>query len=431
MKKLLLILAVMFWTIASFAQAIQLGAPGTQPSYTGCSMSVYDIGGPDADYQPNRDDQVVLISSDPNNACVAVNIDLLSMDIACGDTLFIYDGPVAVDSMLLDFFTGCDTIVAATVTVAATVRSDGSLTIRFKTDGNTEGAGFIMTTECVRPCQRIYVELDTVLSSKYPHLESDGYYYLDVCPYDTITLAARGEYPDNGFSYTQSDATSTFHWDFGWEVIDSLGGNVIGRQFPEGRGYDVAISISDSAGCISYIPYTFRVRTSSNPIRKVLDFPEVCAGTEVQLQVGYDFVSALQVDTVGSEQVTSLSVADTVFLPDGQDCGAGCSYISPVTFTSFSPAATITSPNDILYVRISLEHSYVGDVWIRLTCPNQQYVSILKKYGTTSTSNCSGQIPSAEWGWNTSDGGYCFFGGYYEPDGSNKCNPAENPMGTC
>lgn len=430
MKKILATFAVLFLTVASFAQVIQLGATGTQASYTGCSMTVTDIGGPTGDYQPNRDDVVTLISNDPANGAVAVNVDITTMDIACGDTLFVYDGPTVVDSMLLDYFTSCDSLQTSTITVAATVRSNGSITIRFKTDGSTEGAGFLMTTECVRPCQRINVEMDPALSSKLPYLDSDGYYYLDVCPYDTIRLAARGIYPDNDFSYHQDDAFSTFHWDFGWEIVDSLGGNAIDRQFPEGRGYDVAISITDSAGCPSYVPFTFRVRTSSNPIRDVLDFPPVCAGTEVELTVGYDMLSALQVDTVGSEQVTSLSVTDTVFLPDGQDCGNGCSYISPVTFTSFSPAATITSPNDILFVRVFIEHSYVGDIWIRLTCPNQQYVSIVKKYSSSSTTGCSGLIPSTEWGWNTSDGGYCFFGNYYEPDGST-CSAAANPMGGC
>ena len=431
MKKILAIIAVLFMTVTTYGQVIQLGAAGTQPTYTGCTMTVTDIGGTNGDYQSNRDDVVTLISNDPNNGAVAVNVDITSMDIPCGDTLFIYDGPAAVDSMLLDYFTSCDSLQTSVITVAATVRSNGSITIRFKTDGDTVGAGFIITTECVSPCQRINVEIDPSLSSKVPYMDADGYFYLDVCPYDTIMLAARGIYPDNDFSYHQDDAHATFHWDFGWEIIDTLGGNVLGRQFPEGRGYDVAISITDSAGCFSYVPYTFRVRTSSNPIREVLDFPEVCAGTEVELSVGYDFISALQVDTVGSEQVTSLSVTDTVFLPDGQDCGNGCSYISPVTFTSFSPAATITSANDILFVRVFIEHSYVGDVWIRLTCPNQQYVSILKKYQSSSTTGCSGLIPAGEWGWNTSDGGYCFFGNYYEPDGTDKCDPTQNPMGGC
>lgn len=439
MKKILLSLLVILAGLSVLqAQVITLGV-STQTSVTGCSVSVYDNGGLNGNYSANMDNYVTICSTDPTNHSVRVNMDLASFDVDCSDTLFIYDGS-SVNDPLLVALTNCitDSISSPTLSYAATVyNTSGCLTIRFKTDGANEGAGFALTTDCVRPCQRINVTLDTLLSSKYPMVDtSDGYLYLDVCPYDTIRLVAHGEYIDNGYSYQQSDYTSTFHWDMSWETIDSVGGYIMDYQFPEGRGYDVAISISDSAGCESYIPYTFRVRTSSNPIRKVLDFPEVCAGTEVQLQVGYDFLSALQVDTVGSEQLTALSVADTIFLPDGKPCHDGvlmsgqlqyCSYVSPVTFTSFSPSATIQSANDILYVRINMEHSYIGDIWIKLTCPNQQYVSILKKYSSGS-STCSGQIPASEWGWNGSGYGSSYLGNPVDDSGGD-CTPT--PMGQC
>ena len=437
MKKFFTLLTLLCGVLAVNAQVITLGV-STQTSVNGCSVSVYDNGGLNGDYSPNMDNYVTICSNDPNNHSVRVNFNLASFDVDCSDTLFIYDG-TSINDPLLVALTNCitDSISSPTLSYAATVyNTTGCLTIRFKTDGQDEGAGFAITTDCVRPCQRINVTLDSLLSNKYPHLEDDGYFYLDVCPYDTIHLVAKGDYIDNDYSYHQDDAHSTFHWDMSWETIDTLGGNILDYIFPEGRGYDVAISISDSAGCESYIPYTFRVRTSSNPIRDVLDFPAVCAGTEVELNVGYDFLSTLQVDTVGSQQITALSVLDTIFLPDGVPCNDGvsmpgqlqyCSYVSPVTFTSFSPAATIQSANDILFVRINLEHSYIGDIWIRLTCPNQQYVSIMKKYNGGSSS-CSGQIPASEWGWNGSGYTNAFFGNANDDTGGG-CAPT--PMGQC
>ena len=419
------------------AQVITLGV-STQTSVTGCAVSVYDNGGLNGNYSPNMDNYVTICSNDPTNHSVRVNLNLASFDVDCSDTLFIYDGQ-SINDPILAVLTNCitDSISATTLSMAATVyNASGCLTIRFKTDGSGEGAGFAITTDCVRPCQRINVVLDTAACSKYPHLEEDGYLYLDVCPYDMIHLVAHGEFPDNDYSYHQDDAHCTFHWDMSWDEIDTLGGSAMDYFFPEGRGYDIAINISDSAGCESYIPYTFRVRTSSNPIREVLDFPAVCAGTEVELTVGYDYLSALQVDTVGSEQVTALAVCDTVFLPDGVPCDNGvevgntqfCSYISPVTFTSFSPAATIQSANDILFVRVKLEHSWVGDIWIRLICPNQQYVSILKKYNMGQTT-CSSVIPATEWGWNGSGTTSAYFGQAY--DYSSGCDPnySSNAMG--
>lgn len=440
MKKIIALFAIVCGLMSLQAQVINLG-PTSQTSVTGCSVSVYDNGGLNGDYAPNMDNYVTICSNDPTNHSVRVNFNLASFDVDCSDTLFIYDGQ-SINDPVLAVLTNCitDSVSSPTLSYAATVyNASGCLTIRFKTDGQDEGAGFAITTDCVRPCQRINVALDTSACNKLPHLEDDGYYYLDVCPYDTIHLVARGVYVDNDYSYHQDDDYSTFHWDMSWETIDTLGGYALDYLFPEGRGYDVAISISDSAGCESYIPYTFRVRTSSNPIRDVLDFPAVCAGDEVTLSVGYDFLSALQVDTVGSEQLTALSVCDTVFLPDGQPCHDGqiysgqlqyCSYVSPVTFTSFSPSSTIQSANDILFVRLKIEHSYIGDIWIKLTCPNQQYVSIMKKYNSGSSS-CSGQIPASEWGWNGSGSSSAYLGQAYDHEGSNKCDPndPQNQMG--
>ena len=438
MKKIIALFAIVCGIVSLQAQVITLGV-STQTTVSGCSVSVYDNGGLNGDYSPNMDNYVTICSNDPTNHSVRVNLNVASFDVDCSDTLFIYDGQ-SINDPLLVALTNCitDSISSPTLAYAATVyNTSGCLTIRFKTDGQDEGAGFALTTDCVRPCQRINVTLDSLLSNKFPHVEDDGYYYLDVCPYDTIHLVAHGQFPDNDYSYHQEDATCTFHWDMSWETIDTLGGYALDYNFPEGRGYDVAIGISDSAGCEAYIPYTFRVRTSSNPIRDVLDFDPVCAGDEVHLTVGYDFLSALQVDTVGSEQITALSVNDTIFLPDGVPCHDGqqmsgqlqyCSYVSPVTFTSFSPSSTIQSANDILFVRIKLEHSWVGDIWIRLTCPNQQYVSILKKNGTGS-STCSGQIPASEWGWNGSGTTSAYFGQPY--DYSSGCDPnnSSNAMG--
>ena len=436
MKKILALLVMVCGLVSLQAQVITLGV-SPQTSVSGCAVSVYDNGGLNGNYSPNMDNYVTICSTDPANHSVRVNIDLASFDVDCSDTLFLYDGQSTSDPILA-VLTNCitDSVSSPTLSYAATVyNASGCLTVRFKTDGQNEGAGFAITTDCVRPCQRINVVLDEVASNKVPHLEDDGYLYLDVCPYDTIHLVAHGEFPDNDYGYHQSDAICTFHWDLGWMIMDTV--NTVDFLFPEGRGYDIAVSISDSAGCESYIPYTFRVRTSSNPIREVLDFPEVCAGTEVELSVGYDFLSALQVDTVGSEQVTALSVCDTIFLPDGQPCHEGvsqtgqlqyCSYVSPVTFTSFSPAATIQSANDILFVRVKMEHSWVGDIWIRLICPNQQYVSILKK-NSTGSSNCSNMIPASEWGWNGSGTTSAYLGQPY--DYSSGCDPnnSSNAMG--
>ena len=188
-------------------------------------------------------------------------------------------------------------------------------------------------------------------------------------------------YPDNDFSYHQDDATTLFNWDFDLEEFELPGSNVMDYYFTPGRGYDVAISAKDINQCPTLVPITFRVRTSKNPIRNIMPQAPLCTGDEFNLSVGYSNMTALQLSPVGSEQITSLAVVDTVFLPDGISCPPyGYYYRSYVNFTAFAPNATITSANDILYVRLKIEHSAIEDIRISLVCPNGNRCKIVPDY---------------------------------------------------
>ena len=433
MKKIIILLVLFVSVMATYAQVVTMGQ-GTVTTYTGCALTIYDDGGLTGAYSPNSDYYVTIYSSDPSHAAVSVEIQLNGFNVHPSDTFYIYDGPVVADSLLLAKLN--DSLVAQvsspTLKYGATIANQtGALTLRFKSDATGGGDGWAMLSLCEAPCQRINVMFDTVLSNKYPKLEDDGYYYVSVCPGENIHLVAYGEYPDNNFSYNQNDQTSIFHWDLGVGEIDSVGYTTLDYVFDEGRGYDVSLMIEDSTGCTSFIPQVFRVRTSSNPISALVPLPPACTGDSLNLIAGYNQVSNLQLDTVQSMQATTLAVSDTIFLPDGQDCGAGCAYTSPVTFTAFSPSATIQSANDILYVRLSIEHSYLGDIWIKLTCPNGQFVSLMRK-ASGGSSGCSSIVPASEIGWQGSAGaGNQYLGLCYEPDGSNKCDPNQSPMGEC
>ena len=155
MKKIFALFALMCGVLALNAQVITLGV-STQTSVTGCSVSVYDNGGLNGDYSPNMDNYVTICSNDPTNHSVRMNLNVASFDVDCSDTLFIYDG-ASINDPLLVALTNCitDSVSSPTLSYAATVyNTSGCLTIRFKTDGEGEGAGFALTTDCVRPCQR-------------------------------------------------------------------------------------------------------------------------------------------------------------------------------------------------------------------------------------------------------------------------------------
>ena len=435
MKRILTLLAfILCGIIGTISAQTVVTMGGSTTDVTGCNFVIYDHGGLQGNYGPNRNDLLTIHSSNPNAACVQISIIMLGFDIHPTDTLYIYDGVTDADSLLIgavnnDVMYG---VTANNIIFTATVTNPtGALTLKFVSDASDSvGTGYVINTDCVAPCQRVSLEIDSVLSSHYPHLADDGFYYVDLCEKDTLHMVVHGVYPDNDFSYHQDDANTTFTWDLGIETQEGVGMNTLDYYFTTGRGYDIAISNVDSAGCINYMPEIFRIRTSQNPIRKVSQLPPMCTGDQITVSSTYSNLSVIQVDSVFSEQLTTLKVTDTIFLPDGVDCGSGCAYTSSVTFTAFAPSATIQSADDILYVRIQLEHSFIGDIYIALTCPNGQTVKIMNKYGTSGSANCASQIPTP-WGWQVTSGvsSGAYFGNAYDYSSGCDINNSQNQMG--
>lgn len=123
---------------------------------------------------------------------------------------------------------------------------------------------------------------------------------------------------------------------------------------------------------------------------------EMCAGSRRTVTFGYMTTH----DVVVGHEGTTLGHSERIFLPDGVPCGTlGCSYRSHVNFTAFATGATITSVEDIKYVRVNMEHSWVGDIYIGVTCPNGQRASLLK-YSNNGASSCTSTIPSNHRGWS-------------------------------
>ena len=123
--------------------------------------------------------------------------------------------------------------------------------------------------------------------------------------------------------------------------------------------------------------------------------PEMCAGGSLTATFGR---LASHTVVVG-QQEASLGHSEQIFLPDGVECNGSCSYRSPVTFTAFADTARIHSVENIKYVRLNLEHSYIGDIYINITCPNGQKADLMRFAGT-GASSCDWTIPAASRGWN-------------------------------
>ena len=66
-------------------------------------------------------------------------------------------------------------------------------------------------------------------------------------------------------------------------------------------------------------------------------------------------------------------VNDTTPLPDG----TGALYQTTLMINNFPTNQTILNPNDIFSIGVNMEHSYAGDLSIKIICPNGQFTNLL------------------------------------------------------
>ena len=120
----------------------------------------------------------------------------------------------------------------------------------------------------------------------------------------------------------------------------------------------------------------------------------MCAGERQTVSFGKRNVNTV---VVGLQEAT-LGQSERIFLPDGVECDGSCSYKSPVTFTDFGDETRIGSADNIKYVRLKIEHSFIGDIYINITCPNGQKADIMRFAGSGSSA-CDGAIPQESRSW--------------------------------
>src|SRR5574344_1169547 len=414
MKKLAIFLLTCLLTGgAIFAQTVV--NMGSQRTITSCNAIIYDHGGVNNNYSGGRNDTLTIY---PGNGAVQILFE--EMDIAETDTLYIYKGtdpandsiPLLIGSLSANWVNNSNVIQLGDQMASATIQNPtGALTLRFVSSSSTVGGtGYKLVVSCGQPCQRVHAQMDMANMSPTPHFDTelnDGYYYMDFCPGDTLTFACYGNYPDNDYSYYQSDASTTFIWSMGGDIMRGTNLTTVNYVFVPGQGFDVSLTMTDSTGCQALTPVAIRIRGSRDPLTNVSLLDDVCSGTEIPLVVGYDTSSTIVVEPITSTQSSSLAVDSTVFIPDGPNCQPQC-YSSSVNFTAFPVGATITSAADILSVCLNIEHSYIGDINISLVCPNSRSALLMPDHNGVNQ--------------------YTFFGIEYEPD--NGCLPQNNPQGT-
>jgi len=109
----------------------------------------------------------------------------------------------------------------------------------------------------------------------------------------------------------------------------------------------------------------------------VNQFPSVDAGPDQVICPGEIITLSTLSDT--SNLGVFNSQDGLVYLPDG----SGAVYNTSIFVSGYNSTTTFQNACDLEQLKLSIEHSFIGDLEISLTCPNGQSVSLLNAYNQT------------------------------------------------
>ncbi len=347
-------------------QDINISEGGTRNT---CNGTLYDAGGPTGNHSAAGQFQEITLCSD-NSTGNGTHIQLTFTQFDVEGTLVVFNGTSTAADTLWSNVNGNPFSQTFRIPAATDGNASGCVTVRFESTGSAPG--WAANVRCVVACKPIIAILTGTTPAADPPTPEG---YIDVCPGDPITFSATGEYPESGGAYVQSDAASLFIWNFQDGNIDT--GTTVTHVYDDPGGYIVQLTIEDQMGCTNTNNISQRVRVSPPPNFQGANdiIQDVCAGEDVSLTVGQGTGNGtIDFDPMPREFsfVTSQTFSELTFLPDGD----GDQYESPLVFTNFDPGQILTSSSDIVRICASMEHSYLGDLDIRLQCPDGNQVEL-------------------------------------------------------
>ena len=327
------------------------GTASTNPNYC-AGDHFYDLGGPSGNYPNNVTvaNGVTTICPSPGEV-VTVYFNSFDLSSSVGDALTIYDGDNTSGTVVGTYF-GTNVISSYTSTSPT-----GCLTFSFVSNGSQNAAGWDATIVCGPPCPAI----TSVLNSTIPAVGSEN--IIRICPGASVEFNGSGTFAGDGTG-------AAYEWDF--DDGSTATGTSATHTFASEGIYLVNLTIIDANGCRNNNKLNQKVYVSTTPIftGTVAYDDEICLGqstTITGVSVPVQFIKEC-----------APPVSGTTFLPDG----SGISYLTTVPVDCFPFGSTITSASQITSVCIDMEHSYLGDLELRLVSPNGQSI-ILKAYNGT------------------------------------------------
>lgn len=317
-------------------------------SVTTCSGNFYDSGGATGNYVSNSNLTYTIY---PNTAGANVRVTFTMLNIeSCCDYLNIYNG-TSTAAPLIGTYNGTTTPPAITAN-----NPNGALTFHFTSDISVNPAGWAATISCSMPCQTI---TPSIVSTN-PAPDPDG--IIRLCQGETVNFVGASTFSSTGVG-------AVYTWYFG-DGTTATGTNV-SKAYPEGGGYSASLSVSVE-GCTGASPERI-IQVSTTPNITTSASPQALCDHRNSALYGIATPTTF-------EQNCTPPISGVTFLPDG----GGVNYETSIQADCYPMNASITAGTDILSICMTIEHSFLGDLSMRLRCPNGLFIT-LKDQGNGGT----------------------------------------------
>jgi hypothetical protein len=350
--------------LALVAVALLGFGPATAQSYTigtanitTCSGALHDSGGPGGTGYGNNENLTSTICPTESGTSVSLNFLVFNLSTAGNtptDRLAVYDG-TSTNATLLGEFSALE--LQGLVITASALNPSGCLTLVFIS--NYTGTGtFAASIACGLPCAPPLAAFTTAQA-------------------DTIRLC-QGQplFVDASTSQPAPDRTiARYEWSVtGAPVVsDTLALDTL--TFPNGGVYNLGLRVIDDLGCASEPTEPVLVLVANTPTFLGTSAPEVVCAPATFSLLG-QAAAAPFLGTSGS----CVDLGAGGFIPD--DIGTPIEFV--VSYNEGIPGQLIGSPEDLGEICMTMEHSFMGDLFIELECPNGQ-ITVLHQQGGGST----------------------------------------------
>lgn len=351
------------------AQIFRMG----NTSIESCSGFFVDSGGDEQPYGANENFQMTICSN--GEAGSHIRLNFTSVELRDGDELCFYDGEDTSAPQVacaVDFEPGHPFIIQANIQ-----NRSGCITVTFNSNGSGEASGWSAQIECVPACQTITAEL----VSSNPAVEPADTGWIDACAGQRLFFEGRGLFPQEGAVYSHQNSSS-YIWDFGDGTVTY--GPEVDHIYEKSGGYIIQLTIVDQFNCRNTNFISQRVRIATRPkFEMTEDIPtEICAQDTIQLSASINEAPPSGIlsvtSTEGSFQAAAIR-SDSLPLPDG----TGARYETSVQFSEFSPGQRLERVDDLEAICVNIEHSWMRDLEISLTCPSGEKVILHNHPGRT------------------------------------------------